>query len=258
MSCSPTASALDHIEAQFQALNFTAHPLTIDGYDIGHGLPDRPMPLTEIRDRLAQRTATNELKDAVWSILVRRAQADSDLWGVGAAGVMMRGLRHIAAKVSRGVDFHRHDLHSEVLLGFFEALRSADPDAHGLPGLLWWAAYRRGLAARRAEQDATGYALLDSDVLHARRINPPEGHPDLVLVKAVGDGVLDAQEAELIGDTRVEGERLTAASQRIGMAYSACHKRRSRAEHRLARYLGHRTFVAQPDQDPPITLRTAA
>lgn len=170
---------------------------------------------------------------------------------------MMRGLRHIAAKVSRGVDCHRHDLHSEVLLGFFEALHSLDPDARGLAGLLWWAAYRRALAARRAEQDASGYELRDSDVLRARRITPPEGHPDLVLIKAVGDGVLDAKEAELIGDTRVEGERLTAASQRLGMPYSACHKRRSRAEYRLARYLGHRSLVARPDNDPP-TLPTAA
>jgi len=215
------------------------------------------MPLNEIRDLLAVRSASNELKDAVWSLLVRRANSDQDTWGIGAAGVMMRGLRSIASRVARGAESHRNDLQSEILLGFYEALRTLDPNARGLAGLLWWAAYRRGIAARQAEHDAAGYSLADSDVLRNQRIKPPEGHPDLVLIRAVGDGVLDPGEAELIGDTRVGGHRLTAASQRIGMSYASCHKRRSRAEQRLARYLGHRLPVQPDDQDPPL-LPTAA
>jgi hypothetical protein len=246
LSGTSTASALDRIEQQFQALTTSPHPLVIDGFGVGHGLPDRPVPLGEVRDLLAARTATHDLKDAVWSALVRQAQADSDTWGVAAAGMMMRGLRGIAARVSRGMEFRRDDLQSEVILGFYEALRGIDPDAAGIVGLLWWAAYRRGIAARRAEQNAIGYQLLDSDTVRAQRISPPTGHPDLVLIKAVGDGVLDADEANLIGDTRVDGHALTAASKRFGVSYEACHKRRSRAERRVARYLGHRVC-----QDPP-------
>jgi len=251
MSFRPSLSALDCIESQFQALTTSMRPLYIDGFEVGHGLPDRLVPLNEVRDVLAERSASNDLKDAVWSVLVCRANTDQDRWGIGAAGVMMRGLRSIATRVSRGAEFQRNDLQGEIVLGFYEALRSLDPNARGLAGLLWWAAYRRGIAARQAERDAAGYALSDSDVLRNQRIKPPEGHPDLVLIRAVGDGVLDPGEAELIGDTRVGGHRLIAASRRFGMSYGSCHKRRSRAEQRLARYLGHRLPIQSDDEDPP-------
>jgi hypothetical protein len=246
VSGTSTASALDRVEQQFQALTTSPRPLIIDGFAVGHGLPDGPVSLGEARDLLAVRTATPDLKDAVWSVLVRRAQADSDTWGVAAAGMMMRGLRGITARVSRGAECRRDDLQSEVLLGFYEALYGLDPDAPGIVGLLWWAAYRRGVAARRTEQDATGFHLLDSDVVRGRRISPPGGHPDLVLFKAVGDGVLNADEADLIGDTRVGGNALTVASERFGLSYAACHKRRFRAERRMARYLGRRVLGEHP------------
>jgi hypothetical protein len=250
MSCTGPASALDRIEQQFLALTVRAtKPLAVDGFEIGHGLPDRPVPLNELRELVLARTASNALKGAVWSVLVRRAQAQADPWVVAAAGVMMRGLRNIAARVSRGVEYHRHDLHSEVLLGFFEALRSIDPNAPSLPGLLWCAAYRRGVAARRAEQHAAG-SELDDTVVRTHHVNPPEGHPDLVLLKAVGEGVIGAGDAQLIGDTRVEGQPLGVAAQRAGVSYWACAKRRSKAERRLARYLGHRSLVASAEEEP--------
>jgi hypothetical protein len=130
VSDTSTASALDRIEQQFQAMTTTPHPLVIDGFAVGNGLSDRPVPLGEVRD-LLPRTATHDLKGAVWSVLVRRAQADSDTWGVAAAGMMMRGLRSITTRVSRGVEFRRDDLQSEILLGFYEALYGLDPDAPG-------------------------------------------------------------------------------------------------------------------------------
>ena len=250
MSCQPAMSVLQHIERQFQALASSPWPSTIDGFEIGHGFPDRALSLIEVRDLLAARTATHDMKDAVWSLLVRRARSDCDTWGAIAAGMMLRGLRNIAFRVSRGVEFRRQDLESEVLLGFCEALRSIDPSARGIAGLLWWAAYRRGLAARFAEQQASGWELTDSD-MRRQNIIPPEGHPDLVLAKAVGEGVLDSGDAALIGDTRVEGQTLIVASDRAGLSYWSCHKRRARAERRLARYLGHRSGVRDLAEDDP-------
>jgi len=258
MSCTGSASTLDRIEQQFLALTARAtKPLTLDGFEIGHGLPDRPIPLDELRDLLLARTATNALKGAAWSALVRRAQLHADPWTVAAAGVMMRGLRGITTRVSRGVYYHRHDLQSEVLLGFLEALRSIDADAPGLPSLLWCAAYRRGVAARRAEQNA-GMSDLDNTAAPIRQLNPPEGHPDLVLLKAVKDRVIAAGDAQLIGDTRVEGQPLAVAAQRAGVSYWACAKRRSKAEDRLARYLGHRSLVAPSEEHAPPIGPTAA
>lgn len=260
ISYSASASAFDRIEQRFQALTAaSARPLTIDGLAVGHGLPDREVPLNELRDLLLSRDTGNGLKDAAWAVLVRQARDYRDTWGTAAVGVMVPGLRKIAIRVSRGVEFHRRDLDSEVLLGFYEALLAVDPEAPRLPSLLWWAAYRRGMAARQAALSSQGFELRDSDTLSRRQLCPVGGHPDLVLVKAVGAGVLEPDDAELIGATRVAGELLTTASARMGMSYSQCHKRRHRAECRLARYLGHRSAITPfDDDDPPALLPVAA
>ncbi|MBN1174036.1 MAG: hypothetical protein JXA67_17820, partial [Micromonosporaceae bacterium] len=62
---------------------------------------------------------------------------------------------------------------------------------------------------------------------------PPCGHPDLVLARAVRAGVITAEEAELIGTTRLEETTLTEYAERIGQARWNLYKRRSAAEERL-------------------------
>lgn len=54
---------------------------------------------------------------------------------------------------------------------------------------------------------------------------------------AVHEGVLTGAEADLIGRTRIEGERLGAIAEQMGLRYHTCHQRRARAESRLAGYL---------------------
>jgi hypothetical protein len=66
---------------------------------------------------------------------------------------------------------------------------------------------------------------------------PPWGHPDFVLARAVAENAITADEAELIGSTRLEGVALATAAEERGVAYEAVKKTRQRAEHRLIAYL---------------------
>jgi hypothetical protein len=251
MSCIPQAAPFSHLEREFVALTTGTHPLTVDGLDIGHGLPDRPIPLNELRDLLLDRAATRDLKQAAWATLVHRAQTGGPEWTVAATGMMLPGLRRIVSRIHKSCDRGSYDLQNEVVLGFLETLRSMDPRGRALPSTLWWAAYKRGLAAFRAEIDAAGVALVDGDVRRVNRLQPPAGHPDLILAQAIRDNILNSDDADLIGSTRIEKEPLHQAARRRGLSYTTCRLRRWRAEKNLTRYLGHGCLVGHhPDNEP--------
>ena len=78
------------------------------------------------------------------------------------------------------------------------------------------------------------------------------GHPDFVLARAVAEKVITADEAELIGSTRLEDHPLATAAAQRGLSYAAAAQARRRAEHRLAAYLSadtRRETAADIDRD---------
>ncbi|MFC9846261.1 hypothetical protein ACFWFF_29245 [Streptomyces sp. NPDC060223] len=176
------------------------------------------------------------MRDEVWAELVFRTQCDGGDWPLAAVWMMAPGLRGAAARVVRGGGPPFLDAEAEVIEGFLDELRTIDVDAGAVASRLWWAGYRRGLRARPLYTGGVrAVPLLDRWMLHARHSAP--GHPDLVLERAVRAGAVTAEEAELIGRTRMEGEGLAAAARRLGLGYTACRIRRTVAEERLARYL---------------------
>lgn len=80
------------------------------------------------------------------------------------------------------------------------------------------------------------------------KMRQPPGHPDLVLARAIRDGVIDQAAAHLIGDTRLEGQPLRIAARTQGLSVAAGRRHRRRAERRLIGYLGHRSLVGLYDQ----------
>lgn len=223
-------SPLDAVADAFRALTTGPDPLTVEGGEVGHGLPDRPMVLSEVKSVLLHPSTSHAARDAVWAVLVRRAQMEEPAWVVGATGVALPGLRRVAGSVARGYDGDRDDLDAEVLAGFLTALRHFDLSRDRIPLRLCRAARKAGMGAR--------YADADPLVPHLGRVAsapPPRpwGHPDLVLAAAVARGVLSAAEAELIGRTRLEGRPLSDTAARAGVSYAAIAQRRWRAERRL-------------------------
>jgi hypothetical protein len=81
------------------------------------------------------------------------------------------------------------------------------------------------------------------------------GHPDLVLARAVRDGILSLAEAALIGSTRLEALSIADAAAARGQSVTAATVARHRAEHRLRRYL---TPTPPTTPEPDITPTTRA
>lgn len=230
------ASPLDQLQAAFTAL--LADPLapTLDGAALGHALPARELSLGELRAVLRDRATTDAARDAVLRVLLVRAQTGTPSWATAVAGLLLPGLRLAAAGLARDypLDGQAADADADLVAGVFAAIATVDPHRCRLAGRLVSAAY---IAARRARRTELAEASH-----RARRPGPlpppaPAGHPDLVLAAAVRAGVLDAGEAELIGETRLGGVALVTMAHRLGVAYKTAHQRRRRAESRLLAYL---------------------
>lgn len=230
---SPHRPAFIEIERQFHTLCSSARPLAVDGYEIDPAMPDRAIPLDELRTVLLSRQVGNDVKNAAWSLLVQLSRKDPERWIIGCVGMMLPGLRRIVRSLSIDYIGDIQDLESEVLLGFLETLQAVDPHSRAIAPLLWWSAKRRGLAARTAEFRARAYGLPEGDAFSPGRVVPAPGHPDLVLVQAVDRGVLSSEDAELVGTTRLSSEPLDDVASRMGLTYAACRKRRSREPYRV-------------------------
>ncbi|GAA5121346.1 hypothetical protein GCM10025762_41740 [Haloechinothrix salitolerans] len=200
----------------------------------------------------------------MWSLVVRRAQDGRADWELAAAGLALPSLAASARTLGTWYRGDRADLHAAILAGFLQALSSADPARKRLFDTLRWAAYRAGHAA---VMDAAQAPLpIDpdesSDVLEifwsrfrSAVPRPPWGHPDLVLARAVADGIVTPVEADLIGRTRLEDDTLAAWAQAHHVPYSTANNARWRAERRLVTYLLHDD---QGDGDPADDVLPAA
>ena len=85
------------------------------------------------------------------------------------------------------------------------------------------------------------------EAFRSREPRPLWGHEDFVLARAVAEGVITGEQAELIGATRLEPEyTLTQAAADWGVSYKAIEQVRRRAEHRLAAWLSGQAPLDDP------------
>lgn len=235
---------LDIAQQAFFRLVTGPHPVAVDGR-LFTGLPDRPVPLDDLRDRLLRRTCPMRVRDAVWAHLVLRSRLEGGTWTVGCVGMAMPALLAATAKLSAAVAGDPSDVHAAVLEGFLTELAKINLRKPKIALRLRWAAYRAGHACVRDALDAPmpigtgGYSSTPPP--------PPFGHPDLVLLRAVADGVLTAEEAELIGSTRLERRSLAEAAAARGSNAGAVQVARRRAERRLLAYLTEGSGTACDD-----------
>ena len=117
------------LEICFRLLSTGPAGLALDGRRLGHGLPARPIPLVELRALLQHPTGTHELQRAVIEELVRRALHQGEDWVVGVAGVLLPGLRWIAASVLLVDHRAAGDVEAELLELLRDAIGSHAPAA---------------------------------------------------------------------------------------------------------------------------------
>lgn len=241
---------LDTARNSFTWLVTGPDPLSIDGRDFA-GLPSRSIPLDEVRDRLLDPHCPRATRDTVWIYLVRRARRDGATWMVASVGMALPGLAGTARWLAARYRGDRADIHAAVLSGFIEALATVDLRGPGVVYRLQWAARRAGQAALEESLDAPVPSL---SAFESRAPRASHGHPDLVLARAVGDGVLTPIEADLISATRLGEESVTQWAHAHSRSVHAVAKARERAEHRLADYLADSVVTADGglDSDDPV------
>jgi hypothetical protein len=229
---------LDSLDAAFRLLAAGPEPLALHASHLAAGLPDRPVPVTELRVLLLHPATSATARNKVWAELVRRTRSGDPAWTVALAGIALPGLRRSVASLTRAYRGEAADLQAEVLAGFLAAVRALDLDeleSVPLASSLCWAARRAGEKLARADAAwASRRTGLDG---HDTAPAMPGGHPDLVLAAAVRKGVLTAAQAELIGRSRLEGIPLRVIAAETGTSHSALQpaeksRERPRRSHR--------------------------
>ncbi|MCI0689227.1 MAG: hypothetical protein L0Y54_18645 [Sporichthyaceae bacterium] len=228
-SADRAASPLDTAEAAFRLLATGPGCLVLHGRRLGCGLPQAWIPLGELAELVNRPGAPARLRQAVWQRLVRRAQTGDPAWVVAAIGMAAPSLRAACGQLTAGFRGDTYDIDAEVIAGFLAALRRVDPARPRLGSTLWRAAYRAGFRARYRQDPVP----VPSEYWDTIAAPVPFGHPDLVLAEAVSCGAINAMEAELIAQTRIEDKPLAAVASALGLPYQAARRRRARAERGL-------------------------
>jgi transposase-like protein len=228
------STPLDAAEKAFTLLAEapTHVPFDARGFD---GLPDRIVPLDELRRLVLAAATSSQVRDAVWRELVVRARRDGPAWRVAAVGMAMPGLRRQAGMLAAGWRGDTHDLDAELLVGFMECLARVDLDEPRVCGRLIEAGVRAARKFRDAESDTT---LIRSGEAGAVMPIHPWDHPDLVLARAIATAVLDRDEATLIAATRLDNLALAHVAAQIGISPQLASDWRKKAEKRLVEAIG--------------------
>jgi hypothetical protein len=224
------ATPLDAAQRAFDLLVCPPAPLAFDGR-VFAGLPDRLLPLDELKKVLIDDATPRSVRDQVWRELVVRARRDGPAWVIAAVGVAMPGIRRMAGLLGAGWHGDSSDRDSEMLLGFVDRLRTIDLRERRIAGKLIDAGARAVKNARQREEET------DAIRVHATWSMPPQqpwDHPDWVLTRAVKQAIISLDEYLLISATRLDDAGLPAVADNLGISVSVAGAWRRKAERRLA------------------------
>ena len=223
-------TALTSAEKAFALLTCEPAPLVFDARPVP-GLPNATLPLDRLRTLLMFERYDSTTTDILWRQLARHAREWGPAWVVGAIGVALPALTHLAARLSSGQPRLADDVDSEVLAGFLESLRTTDLDRPRLWLRMCWTAWRAGAAVIK---DQEGEELPLDLSTGSRSPRMPYGHPDLLLGRAAAAGLITAEAAELISSTRFGDTLIEQLAAEEGTTASALRMRRRRAERVVA------------------------
>jgi hypothetical protein len=221
---------LDCIDTELQRL--AQKPLTIDGGEIG-GLPNRQINVAELRSMLLHPSTDFGTRDAVLRYLADLNRHD-DCWKSVLIAMVVPALRRVVTSLARTCDAVAVDLEAEVVAGAMGATATITNDSKQIASSIRWAGYRAGLRAINAAGESGCSSGTDHEGCPP---SPPWGHPDLILNRAVAEGVITDAESELIGSTRLGDQSVTEAARQHKSTYQVTQRRRHRAEVRLVEWL---------------------
>jgi hypothetical protein len=242
------ASALDAAELGFQQLTRRRTPVAFDARGLGHGLPDRHVPLEELRDLLVRDPRISyDAKDAAWHQVVEHARVVGQPWITAAVGLALPALVAMAGRLRPGREQVIADVESELVTGFLGALRHDDLSGPRPQLRMCWAGWRTAVLVRDPSAWEEVPDMFDpSSRLPAR----PYGHPDLLLGRAARLGIIRTDDAELISETRFGRVLIEEVADRRGVDPAALRMRRRRAELAVAQALTQLNDVPVSDVRP--------
>jgi hypothetical protein len=220
---------LDAAQRAFQLLTIPPAPLAFDCRGI-IDLPQRMVPLDELRRLLIGDATSRPVRDVVWQEVVMRARRDGPAWVVAAVGLALPGLRRRAGRLASGWHGETADLDAELLTGFLERLTTIDLDAANICSRLIDAGARSVRRARACAQDNDAVRIFEAWGPPPRR---PWDHPDYVLTRALAAAVLDPEECLLISATRLDDVPIQVVADRLGISTQLAISWRRGGERRL-------------------------
>lgn len=224
------STPLDAAQRAFDLLVCPPAPLAFDGRAFA-GLPNRLLPLDELKKILIDDATPRSVRDQVWRELVVRARRDGPAWVIAALGIAMPGIRRMAGLLGAGWHGDSSDRDSEMLIGFVERLRTIDLRDRRIVGKLIDAGARAVKNARERQEE------IDTVRVHATWSLPPQqpwDHPDWVLTRAVKAAIISPDEYLLIAATRLDNAGLPRVADKLGISVSLAGAWRRKAERRLA------------------------
>jgi hypothetical protein len=229
MSKTWPSSPLAAAQRAFDLLVTPPAPLAFDCRGLP-GLPQRMVPLDELKRVLTDDATPRVVRDRVWRELVIRARRDGTPWVLAVVGVAMPGLRRRAGMLARGWHGDTRDRDAELLTGFLDRLRTVDLDEPRICGRLIDAGARAVKQAREREEETDTVTV---DGAWSLPPQPAFDHPDWVLARAVAAAVIDPEEHLLIGATRLEEIPLQVVADKLGVSVPLAAAWRRKAELRL-------------------------
>lgn len=221
------------VENEFQRLHRPLSPLTIDGMSLSPSLPARRLAPPELRAVLLERSTSYETRNAALGWLLVRAQTDGGAWILASTGMVLPGLRARTSAMTHQSRPWAAEAQAAVLEAAVEAVLRVPPSSSKIASKIVWAGFRGGCRFATDEQ----HAPPPCGSREAGLPGSPGGHPDLVLQRAVREGVIRERDAAIVGDSRLGGAALSELAAADGLGYYCVSKRRHRAELRLAAWL---------------------
>jgi hypothetical protein len=218
------------LDAAQRAFDLLVCPPAFDGRGFA-GLPNRILPLDELKKILIDNATPRPVRDAVWRELVIRARRDGPAWVIATVGIAMPGLRRTAGMLAKGWPGDSSDRDGELLIGFVDRLRTIDLTHSRIAGKLIDAGARAVKTARARQEES------DTVRVHGTWSMPPQqpwDHPDWALPRAVAQAVIDPDEYQLIAATRLDQLTLTTVAGKLGIGVALASAWRRKAERRLA------------------------
>jgi hypothetical protein len=164
------------------------------------------LPLAAVRPLLTDPATPPAVVDGIWRTLAGRARGQGGEWILAAVGCALPRLRVAARHATRSLEVDRDEVAGAVLAAFTDTLLTLDP----LPQIDVLSELVRPAhnAAQRVADHVRRVRRTHTRLAASIAPPPPPGHPDFVLAGLVRDGVIDREQAELIGLHRIEGVSL--------------------------------------------------